>query len=162
MGIHTPHKYNVHGSPQSSATKAFNRLMFFPAKYRKQQGKNRGTNDYVLEGPGGTVAMSSATFKFDKASPAAAILQAAFFEKLKETWCVECASRAWSVLLVRSLQPAGRLATSLSHTCRDPNCDESVAEYATALAAKGSDRQKIEKSLGALLGLSTAGDMCEW
>ena len=52
--------------------------------------------------------------------------------------------------------------TSLSHTCRDPNCDESVAEYATALAAKGSDRQKIEKSLGALLGLSTAGDMCEW
>ena len=67
--------------------------------------------------------------------------------------CVECASRAISA--------ASRI-TSLSHTCRDPNCDESVAEYATALAAKGSDRQKIEKSLGALLGLSTAGDMCEW
>ena len=50
----------------------------------------------------------------------------------------------------------------LSHDRRDANCDESVAEYATALAAKGSDRQKIEKSLGALLGISTAGDMCEW
>ena len=46
--------------------------------------------------------------------------------------------------------------------CRDPNCDEVVAEYCTALAGKGQDRAKIEKSIEKILDKGTTNEVCNW
>ncbi|GAX78155.1 hypothetical protein CEUSTIGMA_g5597.t1 [Chlamydomonas eustigma] len=40
--------------------------------------------------------------------------------------------------------------------------DDAVAQYAVALASRGSDRKKLETSLGSMLGENTAKDLCEW
>jgi hypothetical protein len=40
--------------------------------------------------------------------------------------------------------------------------DDSIAQYAVALAAKGPDRKKLESNLSSILGPTTAADLCEW
>lgn len=51
----------------------------------------------------------------------------------------------------------------LSLTCRDSSLkDDAIAEYAVALAAKGTERKKLESSLKGILGASTTADFCDW
>ena len=73
--------------------------MFFSSKFKRQGNKK---TEYVLEGVSGDpahFAMSSAIFKFDKESPAALALKAAFWEKLKEIWCAYRSDRTKNVLV---------------------------------------------------------------
>ena len=48
------------------------------------------------------------------------------------------------------------------YSYRDPECNEVCAEYCVALAGKGLDRGKIEKSLSKLLDEATTRDVLDW